>query len=396
MRWALANCVVYTGEEVRHDSAVVIDGGLIEDVVPAGGLSSDLERVDCGGQSVAPGFIDLQVNGGGDLLFNDAPSVETIRTIVSAHRQFGTTAMLPTFITGPEAGMEQAIEAVRTCLEAREPGVLGIHLEGPFLNPAKPGVHPPEFIREMGESDLSAMPNFENGVSLVTVAPERVSAEILTELVRRVTRVSGGHTNATNAEMKEAFARGVSCTTHLFNAMRALQSREPGVVGAALADPDSWCGIIVDGHHVDFDAVRVAWQAKARRKLFLVTDAMSPVGGRQTEFVLGPHRVTVLGGRCQTDNGILAGAVLDMASAVRNCVQHVGIPAEEALRMASTYPAEFIGASGRLGLIRAGHQADLVVFDDQINVSQVVVGGTRFPARPGSGPTDPTCGAGSA
>ena len=373
--YALVNCEIFTAAEVLHDQAVLVRDGTIADVVPRAAVPADYEEHDLGNLSVAPGFIDLQVNGGGDVLFNDAPSPETVRAIVAAHRRFGTTDLLPTFITGRDDAMADAIDAVRACLRAGDTGVLGIHLEGPFLNPEKAGVHEPGLMRRMTLADVELLPDLGDGAVVMTVAPECVDEGVIAEATRRGVRVSAGHTNATRDEILRAFSEGVDCTTHLFNAMRALESREPGVVGAALEADAISASIIVDGHHVHFGTVRVAWQAKAPRKLFLVTDAMPPVGGTRSSFWIGGREAHVEGGRCQTTGGVLAGSALDMASAVRHCVHDVGIPKDEALRMASTYPAEYLGVADRLGRVRSGYRANLAIFDDEIHVRGVVVNG---------------------
>jgi N-acetylglucosamine-6-phosphate deacetylase len=346
---------------------VLLDGERIAGVVPAPPPGSD--RIDLGGASVAPGLIDLQVNGGGDVLFNDAPTVESVRRIAAAHRRFGTTDLLPTFITGSDDGMAAA---ARACAAA---GALGVHLEGPFLNPARPGVHDPALMRRLTLAEAARIPHDQ--LVLLTVAPEQADDGAIAALSARGVRVAAGHTDATHDQLSAAFAAGVSGVTHLFNAMRPLESREPGAVGAALGSPDAWCGIILDGHHVHFASARVAWQAKAARKLVLVTDAMPPVGGEGTGFRIGPHEARVVAGRCVTREGVLAGSVLDMATTVRNAVAHLGLPVEEALRMASTYPAEWLGVAGRLGRIAPGFDANLVVFEDDVRVLGTFVRGAN-------------------
>jgi len=338
-------------------------------------LDKTVEKVNLNGSTVSPGFIDIQVNGGNGILFNDAPTVNSIEAIFDGHKKFGTTDFFPTFITGSLEGMRKAAEAVNDCLERQVFGVRGIHFEGPFLNSSKAGVHDKSFIREVNDSDIQVISSINGGVTIVTLAPETVSSEFISSLSNKGILVSFGHTNATYDEAIKGFSVGAACTTHLYNAMTALSSRAPGVVGAALDDDKSWAGIIVDGFHSDYAAVRIAAKAKARRKLFLVTDAMPPVGGDGKSFKLGEYDISVENGRCITMGDVLAGSALDMASAVRNCIQHVGIDKGEALRMASTYPAEFIGLSDRLGFIKQGYDANLAIFNNQIQVSAVVVQG---------------------
>jgi len=366
---ALVNARLLTPDEFGRDEVVLIDHGKIVDVLSQ--VPDGAQTVDLGGGILAPGFIDVQVNGGGGVLFNEAPSVKSIERIARAHRRFGTTGLLPTYVTGPAEGMVAAAEAVTDAIEARVPGILGVHLEGPHISAEKRGVHDERHIRAL--PDIEALPMA--GITLVTLAPECVSPDAIRSLVARGVIVSAGHTQAGHSVMHKAFDAGVTGVTHLFNAMSPLGSREPGTVGAALTNDHCWCGIIVDGHHVHYDSVRIAWRAKPRGKLMLVTDAMPPVGSDMTSFVLGDQPITVADGRCVTGEGRLAGSTLDMAQAVRNCVNHVGIPRDEALRMASTYPADFLGLSKCLGRIAPGYNANLVLLDDTMQVRATWIDG---------------------
>ena len=330
--YALINCDIYTGKQVEYDKAIIIDGDRIHDVVPTEEVPAGIEKQDLNGLCVAPGFIDIQVNGGGGVLFNDAPDVESIKTIIESHRRFGTTNLLPTFISGPISGMRKAAQAVQACLDKKVPGVLGIHFEGPFISLEKAGIHDKRFIRRPTDEDLSVIRPLRGGATLLTIAPEVMPADIISEIARLGTRVSLGHTNGT---------------------------------------------IIVDGFHVNFATVRIAIRAKIKkRKIILVTDAMPPVGQPGCSgFQLGGHNIKVENGCFVTEKGALAGSALDMATAVRNCVQKVGIAKDEALRMASTYPAEFLGMDNELGYIAPGYRANLVIFDNEIRVLATVVAG---------------------
>lgn len=369
---ALTNGTVYTGRSVETGKAVVIEGERIAGVVPPEEVPSDAEVHDLGGRSVAPGFVDLQVNGGGGRLFAADPTVEAIETIVAAHLRFGTTSLLPTWMTGPPESMERAAEAVRAYLERGRPGVLGIHFEGPFINPEKAGVHDRRWIRPPSDAELARVASFRGAKTLVTLAPEVVPPDTIRGLCERGVRVSLGHSNARYAVAVSAFAAGASCVTHLFNAMSGMTSREAGLVGAALDDAKIYVGVIADGHHVGYPVIRVSARAKGAGRLLLVTDAMPPVGATMREFTLGDARIRVSGGRCVTEGGVLAGSAIDMATAVRNCVDHVDLPLAEALRMASTYPAEYLGLGGSLGRIEKGYAADLVVFEAGVRVGAVV------------------------
>ena len=357
---AIAAACVFDGMMLREDAAVIVDGANIVDVVARAELPAGLPVRDLPGLWLAPGFVDIQVNGGGDALFNDAPEPQTIRNIVAAHRRFGTTALLPTLISDTPAKMQAALAAVDE-LSAIEPGVLGIHLEGPFLSPEKAGVHNVRLFRRPTAEDSARIAAPRRGVTLVTLAPEQVGDEFIAKLAGAGVRVALGHSMATYAQTVAAMTAGLTGFTHLFNAMRPLTAREPGPIPAALESPDAWYGLIVDGIHVSPVMLRLALRGAGRP--ILVTDAMPPVGGLRSSFTLNGETIVVRDGRCATGEGTLAGACLDMATAVRNCVRLVGTPLTEALRYASTHPAEFLGLGDRLGKLAPGYRADMVALD---------------------------------
>jgi N-acetylglucosamine-6-phosphate deacetylase len=371
---AVATGTLFDGVRLHHDSAVVIDGPGIAAVLPRSALPAGIpvhvlpERT-----WLAPGFIDCQVNGGGDVLFNDAPTVEAIERIAAAHLCFGTTALLPTLITDTPAKMRAALAAVREA-GARNSGILGIHLEGPFLSPERPGVHDAALFRVPDDEDAAALIEGRAGVMLLTLAPERVPRGFIRRLAAAGIRVALGHSAATYAETKAALAEGLTGFTHLFNAMRPLGSREPGPIAAALETADAWFGMIVDGHHVAPPMLRLALRGIGRP--MLISDAMPPVGGRKPRFVLNGAQISMCDGRCTRADGTLAGAAIGMADAVRNCVGMLGVPLTDALRYASAEPAAFLGLAGTLGCIAPGCRADLVALDPQtIAVHQAWVAG---------------------
>jgi len=358
---AIVASYVFDGAIAHRNAAVIIVDDLIERVVRHDELPGDLPIYELPpGVWLAPGFIDLQVNGGGDVLFNDAPTPQTIRQIVAAHRRFGTTALLPTLISDSSAKMNSAVAAVDE-LSDIEPGVLGIHLEGPFLSPEKAGVHAPRYLRHPTADDLDLITARRRGVTLVTLAPEQVPPDFIGKLTRAGVRVALGHSMATYEQTREAITAGVTGFTHLFNAMRGLESREPGPIAAALDCADVWYGLIVDGVHVAPAMLRLALRGRGRP--ILVTDAMPPVGGTRPTFTLNGDKISVRDGRCARQDGRLAGSCLDMASAVRNCVRLLGASPTDALRFASTHPAEFLGLDTKLGRIASGLRADLVAID---------------------------------
>jgi N-acetylglucosamine-6-phosphate deacetylase len=359
---AVAARRVFDGVTLHSDSAVLIEDDTIVAVVPRSEISGTIACIDLAEHAwLAPGFIDIQVNGGGDVLFNDEPTPEAIRTIAAAHRTFGTTSLLPTLISDSAEKMATACAAAERLVEA-EPSILGIHLEGPFLSPDKPGVHDPSQLRVPSERDLALLTAPRRGAMLVTLAPERVPVKFIAALAAAGVRVSLGHSMATYAQTQEALAAGVTCFTHLFNAMRPLESREPGPIAAALETETAWCGLIVDGVHVAPATLRLALRGRAAP--ILVTDAMPPVGGARSCFQLGGDTIFVHGDRCARSDGRLAGAYLTMAGAVANCVKLLGVPLTEALRFASTHPAEMLGLGERLGKLRPGFRADMVAFTE--------------------------------
>ncbi|WP_341938575.1 N-acetylglucosamine-6-phosphate deacetylase [Marinimicrobium sp. C2-29] len=375
MKQALINAPVFTGDEWVNGHALLLKDDRIEALVPLAERPSGYEPVDLEGTRLVPGLIDTQVNGGGGVLFNDAPRVDRLRQIGEAHRRFGTTGFLPTLISDDLSVVEQAIAAVRQAIKEKVPGVLGIHLEGPFLNPARKGVHDEHKFRRLTPEAVELLSSLDNGFTLVTLAPERTTPELIRALTERGVMVAAGHTGADYEQTRTALTAGVRSFTHLFNAMTPMTSREPGVVGAALEDPNSWCGLIVDGHHVHAATLKVALAAKARGKMILVTDAMPTVGASDKQFTLKGEVIRAERGRCATADGTLAGSDLDMLSAVRNTVQRLDLPLEEALRMASLYPARMLGLDRELGRLAPGYRASLLAVDEPLQVRQSWIDG---------------------
>jgi N-acetylglucosamine-6-phosphate deacetylase len=373
--------VLVNGRVLRENRLVegrcvlLADGRILDIVAPSERRVRRAERYDLGGQLLLPGFIDSQVNGGGGVLFNDAPSVESIRAIGRAHRRFGTTGFLPTLISTDLDIMARAIAAVRNAIEAGVPGVLGIHIEGPYLSLARKGVHDPAKLRELDASALGLLTSLRGGRTLVTLAPEVTTPQMIEKLVAAGVVVSAGHTNATYAEISTALRHGLTGFTHLFNAMSPLTGREPGTVGAALEDPTSWCGIIVDGAHTDPVVLRIALRCKPHDRFMLVTDAMPSVGTNNDSFELQGRRITVSGSTCLDEDGRLAGSNIDMATCVRNAISMLGLSLPEAVRMASQGPAEFLGLAHDTGRIAPGLRADLVLADDALNVLETWIAG---------------------
>ena len=379
MKTVLRNARILAGDEFRDDLAVVVEDGritaLLSDAAPQLGTAD--EQVDLGGGWLLPGFIDVQVNGGGGVLFNNTPDVESLRTLAAAHRRFGTTGLLPTLISDDVQVMRSAIDATRSAIAQGVPGVLGIHLEGPYIAPARKGTHDANKFRVPDAEEIALAASLDNGVTLLTLAPERVPLESIRALVERGVIVAAGHTAASYEEARAGLDAGIRGFTHLDHAMSPLTGREPGAVGAALEDRDSWIGIIADGVHVHPASLRVALAAKPRGKIMLVTDAMPPVGADSPSYELYGEVITAVDGVVRNAAGSLAGSALDMATAVRNSVQLLGVSLAEAARMASTYPAQFLNLDDRYGHIAEGHHADLVLLDDALQVRSTWIAGQR-------------------
>ena len=379
MRTVLCPTRLLTPAGFESDRCLLIEAGRIAAIVPAADCPADAARRDLDGD-LLPGFIDLQVNGGGGVLFNDRPSVEGVAAIARAHRRFGTTGLLPTLISDDLAVIARAIEAVDTAIAQGVPGILGIHIEGPFLNPARKGIHDQSKFRTLDEAAIDLLSSLRPGRTLVTLAPELAPPGAIRALVERGVIVAAGHTEASYEQMRAALDEGLTGFTHLYNAMSQLGSRAPGVVGAALEDRTSWCGLIVDGHHVHPAALRVALAAKGPEALVLVTDAMPTVGSAETTFTLGERRIKAADGRLTGPDGTLAGSDLDMSAAVRNAERLIQVDFGTAVRMASAAPARALGIGDVRGEIRPGLAADLVLMDEHREVAQTWIGGETVPS----------------
>jgi N-acetylglucosamine-6-phosphate deacetylase len=370
----LSGARLFDGMSFLEDHAIVLQGSRILAVAPhaerpRGGMQRDL-----GGGLVAPGYIDVQVNGGGGALMNDNPSLKVVRRIAEAHRQFGTTGLLPTVVTDAPEVMAAAIQSVRDA-RVTVPGVLGIHLEGPFLDVRRKGAHLARFIRTMTAADVATIAAADCGAILVTLAPNRVPTELIRDLAAHGVLISLGHAEASWEEARAALDAGACAFTHLFNAMSPMTSRAPGMVGAALDHPDSFVGVIADGHHVHDANLRIAFAAKSLDRFMLISDAMSPAAGGPDSFELMGRRVSRVDGRLQLEDGTLAGSLLTMDEAVRYCVHRLGVGLADALRMSSRTPAIFLRRGHDLGRIAPGYFANLVHLDDVLRVRETWIEG---------------------
>ncbi len=378
---ALAGAEIFDGFRRHLNSVLLVDDEKCRGVVPHEQLPEGFDPVSLDGGLLAPGFIDLQVNGGGGVLFNDEPTTAGIATICDAHVPFGTSALLPTLITDTPDTTKRALDAGIEAARKKVGGFLGLHLEGPHLDVARKGAHRADYIRPMTDLDVDQLCEARGNLPnlLITIAPESVGNDQIRELVRHDIRISLGHTNTTSRRARDAFAAGAVGVTHLYNAMSGLSHREPGLVGAALTSDDVFCGLIVDGHHVADEAVDIALRSKTvGGRMFLVTDAMSVTGTNVDSFTLNDRQIFRRDGKLTLEDGTLAGADLDMISAVRNVAKRPDADLQEALRMAALYPAQCLGIDIERGALSAGSIADVVHLGEDRSVKAVWRAGDRF------------------
>lgn len=370
MRNQIAVTGLFDGHTFKQQQLINLENDLILSVTA---IPEDYSGEVLNGILV-PGFVDLQVNGGGGLLFNNQPTLTTLQTMANAHARFGTTAMLPTLITDDLHIIASAANAVSEAIAEQTPGVIGVHFEGPHLSVAKKGIHPQQHVRTMGDQELAQYCRKDLGIVMLTVAPETVPDDIIRELVNAGVIVCLGHSNASAERTQQALEAGASGFTHLFNAMSPFTSREPGMVGAALASSAA-CGLIVDLHHVHPLSAKVAIDCKGVDQVYLVTDAMAHVGSELNELAYFDTRITRHKDRLALPDGSLAGSALDMAGAVRNSHQHLNLPLADCLIMASRTPARFIGQGDKLGKIAPGQLASFVLLDDDLQVKASWING---------------------
>ena len=377
--YALTQGRIFTGHKILDNHAVVIADGLIERVCPLEDLPAGIETRDVGGAIIAPGFIDLQLNGCGGVQFNDdiaAISVETLQIMQKANEKSGCTSFLPTLITSTDELMKRAVEVMRAYLAQNANQALGLHLEGPWLNPLKKGTHDPALIRAPDQELVDFLCANADVITKITLAPEKVDAAIIRQLRAAGIVISAGHSHGTYEEAAAGIDAGVTFATHLYNAMPATSGREPGLIGALFDSPDVWCGVIADGLHVHYANIRNAKRIKGD-KLILVTDATAPAGASIDRFIFAGKTIYYRNGLCVDENGTLSGSALTMIEAVENSVEHVGISLDETLRMATLYPARAMGVDNQLGSIEAGKVANLTVFTRDYKITRTIVNGNE-------------------
>jgi len=375
--YALTHGRIFTGYEVLDNHAVVIADGLIDRVCRLEDLPADIAQRDVKGALIAPGFIDLQLNGCGGVQFNDdiaAISVETLNVMQKANEKSGCTSFLPTLITSSDELMKRAVEVMRAYLAQNANQALGLHLEGPWLNPLKKGTHDPALIRRPEQAMVDYLCDNSDVIAKITLAPEQVDEAVIRQLRQAGIVISAGHSHATSEEARRGISAGISFATHLYNAMPALTGREPGLIGTLFDSPEVYCGIIADGLHVNYVNIRNAKRVKGD-KLVLVTDATAPAGANIDRFIFAGKTIYYRDGLCVDENGTLSGSALTMIEAVANSVEYAGIALDESIRMATLYPARAIGVADKLGSIEAGKVANLTLFTRDYQIIQTLVNG---------------------
>ncbi|MGL5031943.1 MAG: N-acetylglucosamine-6-phosphate deacetylase [Aeromonas sp.] len=375
--YALTHCTLYTGSCVLSGYSVVIDADKIVAISPVAELPADIECIDLHGANLSAGFIDLQLNGCGGVMFNTDISTDTLAIMQAANLKSGTTSFLPTLITSPDADMKQAVAVTRAYMAAHPNEVLGVHLEGPYTNLTRKGIHPAAQIRQPVDEMIAFFCANSDAIAKITLAPERNEPAHIRQLVDAGILVSAGHSAANYEQAMAGFNNGIGFATHLYNAMTpTVNGREPGVVGAIYDRNDVYAGIIVDGHHVHWANVRLAHRIMGEH-LVLVTDATAAAGAPEgfDKFDFCGTTVFVRDGQCLDENGTLGGSSLTMIEGIENLVKQVGLTLDEALRMATLYPARAIGREADLGSVQVGHIANLTVFDQHFTVRGTVVNG---------------------
>jgi len=373
--YALINGRIFTGEKTIFNSAVVIDGKEIKEIVRLKDLENlypNIEKKDVMGNLIAPAFIDLQLNGCGGVLLNEDVSINTFKVMNETNIRYGCTLYTPTLITCEDEKIERALQLMEEIEDLESLGVLGLHIEGPYISKEKKGTHREDLIRVLSDEIIEKIS--KSKTTIFTLAPENAKPEHIKMLKDGGINISLGHTNATYEEVMEKKKYGITLATHLYNGMSSFNHREPGVVGAIFDSKDIKAGIIVDGFHCHYASVKIAKELMKER-LYLVTDAASPAGTDMTEFMFEGKRCFHRDGQLRNEEGSLAGSVLTMDCGVRNLVEHVGVSLEEALRMASLYPAKAVNIDDRYGRIASGYTADLVILDEKIELVDVIVKG---------------------
>ncbi|WP_025898831.1 N-acetylglucosamine-6-phosphate deacetylase [Sneathiella glossodoripedis] len=362
---------ILTNGELLSDHYIRIRDGVIDGVIPLNEFKNDCPSIQLESSTVAHGLFDIQVNGGDGVLFNDAPTIKAIERVALAHRRHGTTLFLPTVITDDLKLLREMARAVEMAIRSKSPGIVGIHFEGPFLNPDKKGVHAARYMQQDETQFIGILDEFKLGAVLVTLAPEMVSKNFITELKKRNVKISVGHSAASFEQVQTAHELGATGFTHLYNAMKPITAREPGVIGAALSIEDTYCSLIADGFHLHPWVLKNVLTTLTSDRAILISDAMPASAAQITEFMLNNDRVLVENGRCVTTDGVLAGSAITVSDALNYCVKNLDIPLTDAHKMACSTPARFMGLQDEIGQLRPGDKANLIQIESDGSISPI-------------------------
>ena len=377
MKQALIGAQLFSGKEFFDNRALLIDGENIIDIINEHDIPKNFEIQKLNGGILSPGFIDLQVNGGGGKLFNNSPDKESLNAIIEAHQHFGTTSIMPTVISDSLNVLKRCTTTISEEIENNK-SLLGVHIEGPFFNVKYRGVHQKQYINTINSDYLNLFESLKDFPVMLTLAPECISTKQLKHLKSLGFKILAGHTDASYDQLEEAIKYGLDGFTHLFNAMGQISAREPGVVGSALTFDNATASIIVDLHHVHPSLIQMAYKQKPQGKLFFVSDSMATIHHGEPSFELYDEVVSESNGRIINSEGKLAGSSITQIDAIKNAYQSCNIPLNEALAMASRYPAEYLGVANYLGSLKSGYRADLTHFDLDFQVQNVWVAGKQL------------------
>jgi N-acetylglucosamine-6-phosphate deacetylase len=377
MKKALTEAKLFTGENFLENKALLIEDKYIAGIVDKANIPKNFEIQKLNGGILSPGFIDLQVNGGGGKLFNNSPDKESLNTIIEAHQYFGSTSIMPTVISDSLNILQKCTETISNEINNNH-SLLGVHIEGPFFNAKYRGVHQKKYINTINASYLSLFEKLDEFPVMITLAPECISIKQLKYLKSLGFKILAGHTDASYDQLEEAIKYGLDGFTHLFNAMGQISAREPSVVGSAFDFDETSASIIVDLHHVHPSLINLSFKQKPKGKLFFVSDSMATINHAEPSFELYDELVSESNGRIINSEGKLAGSSITQIDAIKNAYQKCNIPLESAIAMATLYPAKYLGVSHYIGQLKKGHRADLAHFDSSFKVRNVWLSGKKI------------------
>ena len=381
MKQAITGSKLFNGIDFIEHKVLLIDDQHIAGIVNEDAIPTEFQVKKLEGGILSPGFIDLQVNGGGGKLFNNSPDKESLNTIISAHQYFGTTSIMPTVISDSLNILQKCTDTISNEIDNNH-SLLGIHIEGPFFNVKYRGVHQKQYINTINASYLNLFETLDKFPVMLTLAPECISIKQLKHLNSLGFKILAGHTDANYDQLEEAVKYGLDGFTHLFNAMGQISAREPGVVGSAFDFDETSASIIVDLHHVHPSLINLSFKQKPKGKLFFVSDSMATINHGEPSFELYDEVVSESNGRIINSEGKLAGSSITQIDAIKNAYQKCSIPLESAISMATLYPAEYLGVSDYIGQLKKGYRADLAHFDSNFHVQNVWLAGKQIKEDP--------------